>query len=126
MLVVMMFKTIPMSKLLILIVIGFTFSCKSHNQEVQKDNQKIDSLITVINELNNKVTKMDSALQSKNTTFSKIEVEEDSSKLIENKRLTKVEKPKPEVKPKIDLKPLNDTVLYLFDDGRISVKKFPL
>jgi len=125
MLVVMMIKTIPMSKLLILIVLGFTFSCKSHNQEVQKDNRKIDSLITVINELNNKVTKMDSALQSKNTFISKVEVLKDSTNLITNKSITKIKKPKPVVKPKVELKPLNDTVLYFFDDERISVKVLP-
>jgi len=125
MLVVMVFKTIPMNKLLILIVLGFTFSCKSHSPEVKKDNQKIDSLISVINELNNKVTKMDSALQSKNTVVSKVEVFKDSSNLIANKSLIKVEKTKPVVEPKIGLKSSNDTVLYLFDDGRISVKIFP-
>ena len=126
MLVVVAFKISCMNKLLILIIVGLAISCKPNEREVVTENRKIDSLIFLVGELNDKVTKMDSALQSKNTTFSKIEVEEDSSKLIENNRLTKVEKPKPKVKPKIDLRPLNDTVLYLFDDGRISVKKFPL
>ena len=115
-----------MNKLLILIIVALAISCKPNERENVTDNRKIDSLIFLVGELNNKVIKMDSALQSKNTNFSKIEVKKDSSRLIENKRLTRVEKPKPEVKPKINLKPLNDTVLYFFDNGRISVKKFPL
>lgn len=125
MLVVVYFKTNCMNKLLILIIVGFAISCKPNEHNNEADNQKMDSLISLVSSLNSKVAKMDSALQTKNAAKSLVVKLVDSSKISHIDTIPKIEKTKPKFKPVEVTKPLNDTVIYYFRDRRISVKVLP-
>lgn len=110
---------------LILPLLVFIISCKSNKQIADTDNQKMDSLISLVSSLNSKVAKMDSTLQQKNAKQPLAVKLVDSSKFILRDTSVRVKKTKPKFKPVEVAMPLNDTVIYYYRDRRISVKVFP-
>lgn len=114
-----------MNKFLLLILLVFTISCSPNKSNSEADAQKIDSLISLVGNLNSKVAKMDSALQAKNNNVTRVETISDRVDLKPKKIFTKPEKTEIEVKPTVAQKPINDTIFYYFDDKRLSVKMLP-